>query len=80
MGGGLLDHVAVLISLHRLQGVDPAVYEAIVGLAVIGLIGDLNAITPQADAVVGIRQHRTHRPPADRTGSQLLKAEIWQQF
>ena len=50
------------------------------GLAVVGLIGDLNAITPQADAVVGIGQHRTHRPPADRTGGQLLKAEVGKQL
>ena len=80
MGGGFLHHMAIRISLHRLKGVDPAIHEAIVGLAVVGLIDDLNTITPQADAVVGVGQHRTHRPPADRTGGQLLKAEVGQQL
>ena len=80
MGGGLLHHMAIRIGLHRLEGVDPAIHEAVMGLAVVGLIGDLNTIPPQTDAVVGVGQHRTHGPPADRAGGELLKAEVGQQL
>ena len=80
MGGGFLHHMAIRIGLHRLEGVDPAVHEAVMGLAVVGLIGDLNTIPPQTDAVVGVGQHRTPGPPGDRAGGELLKAEVGQQL
>ena len=50
------------------------------GLQIVGLIVDLHLVPAQADAVVGIRGHPRHRPPGNRTPSQLLETKIRHQL
>ena len=80
VGRGRLDHLGQGITLSRLKTINPAIHEAIMGLEIVGLVVDLHLVPPQADAVVGIRRHRSHGPPGDRTGCQLLETKIRHQL
>ena len=80
MGGGCFHHMGEGVSLHRLEGVNPAIDQPVMGFAVVMEVIDLDAIAPERNPVEAIGQDRAQGPPTHRAGSQLLQAHVGEQL
>ena len=80
MGGCLHHHLRDRVVFHLLEGIDPAVHQPVVGLAVVGDLVDPDLVVVEPHLVVGIRTNFRHGPPGHRAGGQTFEAEVGDQL